>query len=82
MIPLLAAEPGFLNDPVSLLIAAVVAESSAIGFLVAWIRTLYGERRQDQENELKYRDEMLERVLVACGKLADAIAVVTARSAP
>lgn len=66
-----------LTSPTSLLYGAVLAEGAVIGFLIAWIRTLYKERREDQETELKYRDAMLERVLTACGKLAEAVAVVT-----
>ena len=69
-----------MNDPITLLVAAVSAEAGAIAFLVLWIRGLYQERRLDQEKELQYRDEMLERVLIACGKLADAVALVSSRS--
>ena len=68
-----------LTSPTSLLYAAVLAEASVIVFLIAWIRTLYKERRQDQETELKYRDAMLERVLTACAKLAEAVSLVTSQ---
>lgn len=68
-----------LTDPVTLLTSAVAGEAGAIAFLIFWIRALYEERRKDQEAELKYRDEMLERVLGAVGKLADVVAVVNER---
>jgi hypothetical protein len=77
----LLAEASMFSDPIVLLVAAVGAEASVIVFLIAWIRNLYEQRRIDQEKELQYRDEMLERVLGACGKLADAVAVVTSRRA-
>lgn len=68
-------------DPITLLVAAVAGETAAIIFLIAWIRTLYEQRRVDQEDELKYRDGMLERVLVALGKFADTVDAITARGA-
>lgn len=76
-LPLLAEVD--LTSPTSLLYAAVLAEGAVIAFLIAWIRTLYQERRIDQEEELKHRDDLLERVLGAIAKLAEAVAVVSAK---
>ena len=77
MSPLLAEVD--LTSPTSILMAGVVAEAAAIAFLIVWIRGLYTELGTNHAAELKHRDDMLERVLTACSRMADAIELVTAR---
>ncbi len=75
------AEVLALKGTIDFMKLVIYAEAGAIvavcGFFIAWIRTLYDARITAQSEQMDERDKLLERVLLACQQLADALSLLT-----